>query len=168
MPRRRYAPPRNDERVGELSLLNNRREQKRFAKFAIVGAIGMGVDFLVFNLFFVLVGLEPVAASVVSFLAAVTSNFIFNRTWTFHDSRTKTLRLQLAQYVLVNVVGLIIRTPIFAALGAVLHAFLDARQLPFGVDASWLAHNLALGAAIGVILLWNYFVNRRWTFGDVE
>ena len=37
-----------------------------------------------------------------------------------------------------------------------------------GVDAVWLAHNLALAAAIGVILLWNYFVNRRWTFGDVE
>jgi len=151
-----------------MSLISSRREQKRFIKFAIVGAIGLGVDFLVFNLLFVVVGLEPVAASVVSFLAAVTSNFIFNRTWTFYDSRTKSLRLQLAQYVLVNVIGLIIRTPIFAFLGGVLHAFLDAQQLPLGVDAVWLAHNLALAAAIGVILLWNYFVNRRWTFGDVE
>ena len=151
-----------------MNILSSRREQKRFAKFAIVGAVGMAVDFLVFNLFFVGLGLAPVAASIVSFLAAVTSNFVLNRSWTFHDSRTKTLRLQLAQYVLVNAVGLIIRTPIFAALGGLLNAFLDARQLPFGFDAAWLAHNLALAAAIGVILLWNYFVNRRWTFGDVE
>jgi putative flippase GtrA len=151
-----------------MTILNSRREQKRFVKFAIVGTIGMVVDFIVFNLFFVAFGLEPVAASVVSFLAAVTSNFILNRSWTFHDSRSKSLRRQLAQYLLVNVVGLIIRTPIFAALGAVFHGFLDARQLPLGIDAVWLAHNLALAAAIGVILLWNYFVNRRWTFGDVE
>jgi len=151
-----------------MNILSSRREQKRFAKFAIVGAVGMAVDFLVFNLFFVGLGLAPVAASIVSFLAAVTSNFVLNRSWTFHDSRTKALRLQLAQYVLVNAVGLVIRTPIFAALGGLLHAFLDARQLPFGLDATWLAHNLALAAAIGVILLWNYFVNRRWTFGDVE
>ncbi|MEX1143402.1 MAG: GtrA family protein [Anaerolineales bacterium] len=151
-----------------MSLINSRREQKRFVKFAIVGTVGLVVDFLVFNLFFVVVGLEPVAASVVSFLAAVTSNFILNRSWTFHDSRSKSMRRQLAQYLLVNVVGLIIRTPIFAALGGALHGILDAQQLPFGVDAVWLAHNLALAAAIGVILLWNYFVNRRWTFGDVE
>src|SRR3989304_6305421 len=151
-----------------MNILSSRREQKRFAKFAIVGAVGMAVDFLVFNLFFVGLGLAPVAASIVSFLAAVTSNFVLNRSWTFHDSRTKALRLQLAQYVLVNAVGLVIRTPIFAALGGLLPPFLDARQLPFGLDATWLAHNLALAAAIGVILLWNYFVNRRWTFGDVE
>ena len=151
-----------------MSLINNRKEQKRFVKFAIVGTVGMGVDFIVFNLFYVIIGLEPVAAQVVSFLAAVTSNFILNRSWTFHDSRTKSMRHQLAQYLLVNVVGLIIRTPIFAFLGGVLHGILDAQQLPFGVDAVWLAHNLALAAAIGVILMWNYFVNRRWTFGDVE
>lgn len=151
-----------------MTILNSRREQKRFVKFAIVGAVGMGVDFLVFNLFFALLGLPPVTSSILSFLAAVTSNFILNRSWTFHDSRSKSLRLQLVQYVLVNVVGLVIRTPIFAALGAVFHGFLDGRQLPLGVDATWLAHNLALAAAIGVVLLWNYFVNRKWTFGDVE
>src|SRR3972149_2595078 len=151
-----------------MTVLNNRREQKRFVKFAIVGSIGMLVDFLIFNLFFVAFGRAPVAASVVSFLGAVTSNFILNRSWTFHDSRSKSLRLQLAQYILVNVIGLVIRTPIFAALGVVFHGFLDGRLLPLGVDAVWLAHNLALAAAIGVVLLWNYFVNRRWTFGDVE
>jgi len=48
------------------------------------------------------------------------------------------------------------------------HGFLDGRLLPLGVDSVWLAHNLALAVAIGVVLLRNYFVNRRWTFGDVE
>src|SRR3970040_1364197 len=99
-----------------MSLLTSRREQKRFAKFAIVGAIGTVVDYSVFNLFAYLLGLEEVIAQGISFTAAVTSNFILNRAWTFRDSRSKRLRVQLAQYVLVNTVGLLIRTPIFAFL----------------------------------------------------
>lgn len=151
-----------------MSILSSRREQKRFAKFAIVGAIGTVVDYAVFNLGAFVFGLDEVLAQGISFTAAVASNFILNRNWTFRDSRTKRLRVQLAQYILVNAIGLIIRTPIFAFLGTTFHGYLDASQLPFGIDASWLAHNLALAGAIGVVLLWNYFVNRRWTFGDVE
>ncbi|MGH7632004.1 MAG: GtrA family protein [Gemmatimonadales bacterium] len=150
-----------------MNLLTSRKEQKRFAKFAIVGGIGMSVDFLVFNFFFALIRLAPIVSSVLSFVAAVTSNFILNRNWTFRDARGKRMRVQLAQYILVNVIGLLIRTPIFAGLALVFHGALDARVLPFGVNASWLTHNLALAGAIGVVLLWNYFVNRKWTFGDV-
>ena len=150
-----------------MSLLSSRKEQKRFAKFAIVGAIGTLVDYSIFNLAAYLLGLEEVLAQGISFFAAVTSNFILNRNWTFRDSRSKRLRVQLAQYVLVNVIGLIIRTPIFVAFSTVFDAFLAGRLLPLGIDTVWLAHNLALAGAIGVVLLWNYFVNRRWTFGDV-
>jgi putative flippase GtrA len=151
-----------------MSILQNRREQKRFIKFAIVGAVGMLVDYSVFNLVAYLFGLEEVLAQGVSFLAAVTTNFILNRNWTFRDSRSKRLRVQLAQYVAVNVIGLIIRTPIFIAFSYAFDGLLAGRPLPLGVDPVWLAHNLALAGAIGVVLLWNYFVNRKWTFGDVS
>ncbi|MEX1248282.1 MAG: GtrA family protein [Anaerolineales bacterium] len=151
-----------------MSLLRSRREQKRFAKFAIVGAIGTLVDYSVFNLVAFAFGIDELLAQGISFVAAVTSNFILNRNWTFHDSRTKHVRVQLAQYVLVNTVGLIIRTPIFAFLGGLFGRLLVGFQVPFGLTAEWLAHNLALAGAIGVVLLWNYFVNRRWTFGDVD
>ncbi|MCW5876328.1 MAG: GtrA family protein [Anaerolineales bacterium] len=150
-----------------MSLLSSRREQKRFAKFAIVGATGTVVDYLIFNLAAFLFGLPEIFAQGISFVAAVTSNFIFNRNWTFRDSRSKRLRVQLSQYLLVNLLGLLIRTPIFATLASALHAAMDHLQLPLGISASWLAHNLALAGAIGVVMLWNYIINRRWTFGDV-
>lgn len=151
-----------------MSILKSRKEQKRFAKFAIVGAIGTLVDYGIFNLVAFGFGVDELVAQGISFLAAVASNFILNRNWTFRDSRTKRLRVQLAQYVLVNLIGLVIRTPIFAALSGLFTGAMAAWQLPFGLDATWLAHNLALAGAIGVVLLWNYFINRRWTFGDVE
>jgi putative flippase GtrA len=31
-----------------------------------------------------------------------------------------------------------------------------------------LAKNATLAIAIGIVMLWNYFVNRYWTYNDVE
>src|SRR3972149_7287550 len=151
-----------------MSIINNRKEQKRFAKFAIVGAIGAGVDFLTFNLFCALLGLPPVLASVISFLAAVTSNFLLNRHWTFPDSRSKAIGTQMAQYGLVNLIGLLIRTPIFAGLSALFINLLNGRRTPFSLDSVVVAHNLALAGAIGVVLFWNFFINRYWKYGGGE
>jgi putative flippase GtrA len=151
-----------------LSLLSSRKEQKRFIKFGIVGATGTIVDYSIFNLFAYIVGFEEVVAQGISFTFAVISNFILNRHWTFRDSRSKRLRIQLAQYVLVNVIGLVIRTPIFIGFTYIFDGLLAGRSLPFGADPVWLAHNLALAGAIGVVLLWNYFLNRRWTFNDAK
>ena len=151
-----------------MNFPGNSREWKRFFRFSIVGAVGAGVDFLTFNLFFALLGLPPVLSSVISFLAAVTSNFILNRHWTYPDSRSKDIGTQMAQYGLVNLIGLLIRTPIFAGLGTLLIAALNGRKLPLSLSTYVVAHNLALGCAIGVVLFWNFFINRYWTYGDVE
>ncbi len=149
-----------------MTLLNSRGEQKRFAKFAIVGLFGAVVDYTVFNVFLNVVGLTPIVSQAISFSVAVTSNFLLNRYWTFPDSRSKHVAKQVGQYVLVNFIGLLIRTPLFNGLGAIFERALTGKPLPFSLSAYVVAHNLALGCAIAVVLLWNYFVNRRWTFGD--
>lgn len=150
-----------------MTLFNNRREQKRFVKFGIVGAIGSVVDFGVFNLCVAAFGFAPMVAQAISFAAAVASNFILNRYWTFPDARRKRLSTQVWQYLLVNLIGLLIRTPVFNAASSLLIAAFGS-QVPLGLPPDTLAHNLALAIAIGVVMLWNYFVNRYWTFGDVE
>lgn len=153
-----------------MNLLTNPRERNRFLRFSVVGAIGALVDFAAFNLFSAGLGLLPSLAQALSFAAAVTSNFVLNRLWTFPDSRSKKLAAQAAQYLLINLVGLIIRTPVFVLAGRLfapgVEALAAARPLP--LDPEQLGHNLALATAIGAVLLWNYFVNRKWTFSDVE
>src|SRR5690606_17219145 len=103
-----------------------------------------------------------------SFLAAVASNFVLNRKWTFPDSRSKTVGTQLAQYGLVNVIGLLIRTPIFNGFATWFDRLLAGRPMPLGLSLYSVSHNLALAGAIGIVLFWNFFVNRFWTYGDVE
>lgn len=155
-----------------------KREMVRFYRFTVVGTIGAVVDFGTFNLLVSLLSLWSVLASMVSFVAAVTSNFIWNRYWTYPDSRSKRIPQQAVQFALVNVIGLAIRTPIFAAseapatklAGQLLALAAEFAQLPAltNLEPGALGRNLALALAVLVVLIWNFGVNRLWTYSDVE
>lgn len=150
-----------------MILVKNQRERTRFIRFVIVGIIGTVVDFIVFNLLLVL-GVEEHLAQALSFTVAVFSNFTWNRLWTYPDSRSKKLSRQLGQFFVVNLLGLAIRTVIFIGLENNLTAFF-AQNLPGSpISPEFLGPNLALAISIGVVMFWNYFVNRYWTYNDVE
>lgn len=154
-----------------------RRELVRFWKFMVVGAIGAVVDFGTFNLLHGVLRLISPLAQALSFTAAVTSNFLWNRYWTYPDSRSKAVGSQAVQFAAVNVVGLGIRTPIFmgveagmrrAAASLLLVASgglpsLVYRLLP---PSDLLGSNMALALAVIVVLFWNFGVNRLWTYSD--
>jgi putative flippase GtrA len=164
-----------------LDTSHARREFTRFFKFCVVGAIGFAVDAGTLFLLSSLLGLWTLAAQFVSFWAAVTSNFIWNRYWVYPDSRTKPVGAQAAQFTLVNVAGIVlIRTPFFAFaekplqhVAARLLPLLQAWPAPvpalaerFGpADAGTL---LTLVLAVIIVLFWNFAVNRLWTYSDVS
>ncbi len=163
--------------VGRIwgQLLENPKRVERFVKFAIVGVIGAVVDFLVLNILKVVfeaiglgvgwnVSLEPhqiqlIIANAISFSAAVLSNFTWNRLWTFPESRERPVVTQLAQFTIVNVLGLVINTVILVTMDQyVFQHFFDAR----------LSYNLAKAVAIGVVLFWNFGVNSIWTYRGID
>lgn len=152
-------------------ILSNTKERTRFVRFAIVGSIGAVIDFGVFNLLTNFVDFfksNAVWASVISFILAVISNFTWNRLWTYPDSRSRPLSRQLTQFVIVSVIGLMIRTPLFAWLEKVLTDFLTVHWTYEPITPVFVAHNIALGTVILVVMLWNYFANRYWTYNDVS
>ena len=146
------------------------RERERFLKFSVVGAIGALIDFGSFHLFMSLFRIPPVWAQALSFTAAVSSNFIWNRFWTYPDSRSKPILNQLVTFFVVNIIGLGIRTPIFTGLEEPFRRLFDLFEfLPLGlVTADRLGYTFALGVAVVVVLFWNFFINRVWTYNDVE
>ena len=152
------------------SVISNPRERTRFLRFAVVGIMGAVVDFGTFNLLSSVVGLTAVVASVFSFMAAIISNFTWNRYWTYPDSRTKPLGHQLFQFTVVSLVGLAIRTPLIAFLEPLLTSLFGKLSfLPQGfVTANLLGENVALAIAVIVVMFWNFFINRYWTYSDVE
>ena len=149
------------------ALFTDRLERIRFIKFSIVGTIGAIVDFLVMNLLTRWLGFSLTLAGTVSFICAVTSNFIWNRYWTYPDSRSKKLTRQLGMFFVVNVAGIAIRVPILHFLeppfNNIFHKFGLLNDTP-----DLFAKNLTLAIAIVVVLLWNYYINRYWTYNDVD
>lgn len=170
----------------------NPKEAERFIKFLVVGAIGFVVDFGVFNLLinpvsawllpghwlyewltslgfsvFFVEHLAPTLAGAVSFVAAVSSNFMWNRYWTYPDSRSKSRRRQFTMFLTVSVVGFLIRLPLITFLNPIFKTVVEAIPLlePYSTR---IAANMALGVAVVVVLFWNFFANRYWTYNDVE
>ncbi len=150
-------------------IFTDHQERNRFFRFAVVGTIGAVVDFGTMNILTVLAHVAFIPASIVSFAAAVLSNFLWNRFWTYPDSRSKAVSRQVFQFILISVVGLIIRTPLLTFLERVLVDGM-ANWLPesFPFTARFAAHNIALAVAVLVVMMWNFFANRYWTYNDVD
>lgn len=151
------------------ALLKNPVERTRFIKFAIVGALGALIDFGVMNLLVWLAKATLVVAGSISFVCAVLSNFTWNRLWTYPESRTKHVVGQLIQFTIVNAIGLVIRVPILKIGEPALDHLLETSSLDLLAHShTFISHNATLAIAIGIVMLWNYFVNRYWTYNDID
>jgi len=151
------------------AILKDPLERTRFIKFALVGALGALIDFGVMNLLVWLLKATLVLAGSVSFICAVISNFTWNRFWTYPESRAKHVIGQLVQFTIVNAIGLVIRVPILKLGEPALDSLLENSALkPLAASHTFISHNATLALAIGIVMLWNYFVNRYWTYNDID
>ena len=162
------------------------KEVERFIKFAFIGLLGFVIDFGV--LFILQSSVLPAAdeqnmelplnvalATTISFTLAVSSNFTWNRLWTYPDSRTYSVRRQLTQFAIVSVIGWIGRTfwitSSFAFIGlwstAAIQGILSSYN-PVLQDELKLGTMIAQFIGVIVVMIWNFFANRYWTFNDVE
>ncbi len=149
-------------------IIHDPRERTRFLRFAAVGAIGTLVDFGAMNALVLLARFSLVVGGTVSFVLAVLNNFTWNRFWTYPESRSKPLIGQLAQFGIVNAVGLFIRMPILKLGEPAFDNFLGTLPIQYSlVSHEFISHNVTLVAAIGIVMLWNFFVNRYWTYNDI-
>ncbi len=149
-------------------ILTDDRERVRFLKFVAVGAIGSIVDIGVMNLLTHLFEMQLVYAGSISFVCAVFSNFTLNRYWTYPDSRSRPLLHQLGMFFLVNSIGIGIRIPTLHYVEPFMAKEFESMVHLSQATAESLAKNATLILAIGIVMIWNFFVNRYWTYNDVD
>ena len=149
-------------------ILSKRKEQKRFVKFALVGALGAIIDFIVMNVLSHWASMPLVYAGTISFIVAVIDNFTWNRFWTYPESRSRPLFNQLVMFFLVNAAGVALRIPTLHYLEPPVLRFVENTFHTTYITAEFYARNLTLAIAVGVVMLWNYFINRYWTYNDID
>lgn len=127
------------------SLLSVRNWQQ-LGKFCAVGAVGYLINLVVYDVL-LHAGLHYLLAATCSFLVAVTSNYTWNRLWTFREERGH-----------VGVQGMRFLVVSLAALGAnllVLHVL---------VVYGGLGRLVAQAIAIVLVTPLNFVGNKLWSF----
>lgn len=162
------------------------KEMERFIKFAFVGLLGFVIDsgtvVVLQNTIMPPVDAanEPLnynvaLATSIAFVLAVGSNFVWNRLWTYPDSRSRTAGSQFTQFVIVSFIGWAIRTFLidntYLVLGGVSTSVITslvADYQPALVDEYKLGTMIALLLGVIVVMFWNFLANRYWTYNDVD
>jgi putative flippase GtrA len=164
-----------------------RQELVRFIKFCVVGTVGTIINFALFNLFFRVVfrqqyllhpnleDLYLVVSTVASNGAAVVNNYTWSRFWVYPETKHQHGARKFGQFVIVSLIALGLNTTI---LWVTDHWLLGESGLLGGLvapAATWLAiehsilsSNAAKVVATAIVLFWNFFANRMWTFRDVD
>ena len=126
--------------------LRSVRNWQQLGKFCVVGALGYLINLAVYDAL-LHGGVHYLLAATCSFLVAVTSNYTWNRLWTFREHRGH-----------VGVQGLRFFVVSLAALGAnllVLHLL---------VENGGLGRLTAQAVAIVVVTPLNFVGNKLWSF----
>jgi putative flippase GtrA len=140
--------------------VDDERGSMRILKFGSVGLLNTAVDFVVFNLLVLALGMPIALANVLSYSVGIANSWFWNSRWTFADRPTRSARLALPTFVGVNLVGLVLNTVVLLAL----RAAGERIGIPALVaEAVYL--NVYKTIAIIASFTWNYLATRRIVFG---
>jgi putative flippase GtrA len=157
----------------------NPKEAERFTKFLVVGTLGFVIDFGTLTFLVEVVDLPGliadntqyaeivglVLANTISFTLAVISNFTLNRLWTYPESRSVRKRVQLPQFTAVSIAGLLINNLIFVICVPLFDQLITTLTI---IPDTLEAYIPAKVVATVVVLFWNFFVNRYWTYKHID
>jgi putative flippase GtrA len=133
-----------------------RKGIRQFVKFCIVGSSSTIIDFSIANVAYYLLGVRPAAlASVMGFCVAVVNGYFWNSRWTFRDRVKRAVHDEFIRFFTVNVVGAALNYSIVSLV-----LLFD----PNDPHPKWV-FNGAKMLATGIVVFWNFFANRHWTFG---
>ena len=119
----------------------------KFIKFALVGTSGLIIDFGTTYLLKEKIKINKFIANAIGFSLAASSNYVWNRLWTFHSNNPEIL-LEYSSFIIISLIGLGINT-------AVLWLLTRKSKRNF---------YLAKVFATLVTVLWNFSANFIFTF----
>ncbi|WP_082035942.1 GtrA family protein [Pedobacter lusitanus] len=118
-----------------------------FIKFGITGVSGLIIDFSLTWFFKDEMNFNKFVANGIGFTAAVVSNYIIHRNWTFKDNKSKT-GMQFTAFFTVSLIGLFLNSAIIFLLNNML----------------FVNFYISKAAAIFIVFFWNFSANYFFVF----
>lgn len=119
----------------------------QLARFSTVGATGYVVNLATFTLCLKQIGLDYRLSATAAFLVAVTSNFVWNRRWTFGPS-PRARHMQALRFFTVSAIAFVFSVALLQLL----------------VEPGGLPHVLAQAVAVAAAMPLTFAGNKLWTF----
>ena len=116
-------------------------------KFGVVGILGMAVDFFITWLCKEKLQFNKYISNSIGFVVAATSNYFFNRVWTFQSTSNQIVK-EYSSFLIISIIGLGINN-------LIIYFMHDKMKMNF---------YLAKIMATGIVVLWNFFANYFFTF----
>jgi len=121
---------------------------KEFVKFGVVGGIGTLVNLAILYLLTEKAGVYYMISAILSFIVAMSSNFILNKLWTFKENIKLEIGKKYLQFGLVSFSALLVNLFFLYIFTEVLGIYYIISQV----------------LAIGIALIINFLGNKIWTF----
>jgi len=119
----------------------------KFIKFCIVGFSGVFVDFGTTYFFKEVLKVQKYIANAIGFSLAATTNYLLNRTWTFHSTNPQVFQ-EFSRFFIIALIGLGINSTIIWLMNG-----------KFKVN-----FYLSKLVATVIVTLWNFLINAYFTF----
>jgi putative flippase GtrA len=116
-------------------------------KFGIVGGSGYVINLAVFALLAGRLDVHHIVAAIAAFCVAVTSNFLWNRYWTFGPGEGPA-HFQAARFFFVSVAALVLNLVVLEVL----------------LSGGGFGELTAQAIAVAVAMPFNFLGNKLWTF----
>lgn len=133
-------------RTGELPA-QDRFLSRSLVFYAVIGASGVLLDYLVFLLLFNVAGMHPQLANAIGTTTGITNNFVLNSLFNFR--KTDRILVRFLRFYAVGIAGIVLTFVLLEVLSGLL-----------GADP-----NLVKLASLPLVLLFQYAINRKWSFG---
>jgi putative flippase GtrA len=126
---------------------------RELARFGTVGAFGVLVNVVVFNLCIRVLDLATLVSGVIATTVAIGTNYVGNRYWTYRHADKNQVRRELSLFLFFSGVGLVIENGVLA-----LSFYGLGLTSPFAQNVAKNVVGLGLGT---VFRFWSY---RTWVF----
>ncbi|MEG2319180.1 MAG: GtrA family protein [Mucinivorans sp.] len=150
----------------------------KFLRFAVVGTSGTVIDFAVTGFLMTMFGMGHYLSQSISdvadeghfntifvilvinaigFVVAATSNYFFNRVWTWH-SKNPDIRQEYSKFFAVSLIGLGINLGVIYLM-EIFFGF-DFVFMGYFISRFWVSKTIATV----VVMVWNFLANNFYTF----
>lgn len=121
---------------------------RQFTGFAGIGAVGTAGHYATLILLVDVARVGPLPASVAGFVVGALINYVLSYKYLFRSKKRHSE--SMAKFFIVALIGLGLNSIVVA----------------YGINQMRLNYLVAQLAATAIVLMWNFSVNKLWTFSD--